>query len=241
MSLKNGNTDIIPSGEGAAMSKFKLAVLDDIAEKKVEDELMQLKQQELDKTKELLEVTGLPEGTPNLILENAAKFNKPELGKSSSGIVRKKFNHTVEHTIHNITHKYGVQPTIDEHVPVSSATPANTATIPQTQYDIFEHNKNWSKNNDNDLLDICQIVVNLMNVATYDIHKLEIHNMKVSLSINNMNDKISISMENVTSEIASVDNLLSLVDIFVILYPTTETSVAEFIRTYIKMKRDGLI
>lgn len=228
-----GDSSILVSGEGAAMSKFKLAVLDDIAEKKVEDELMQLKQQEIDKTKSLLEVTGLPEGTPNVVLENAAKFRKPELGESSSGIVRKKYTHSVTHSIQDMTHKYEVQPTVEAGAPRHTTDLSNKNPLNQ-------NHKNHVSLNDG-LLDICQDAVNLMNVATYNIRGLEMCNLKVSLSTNAMNDKISISMENITSEIASIDNLLSLVDIFAIIYPTIETPVSEFIRNYIKMKRDGLI
>lgn len=227
-----GDSAILVSGEGAAMSKFKLAVLDDIAEKKVEDELTQLKQQEIDKTKSLLEVTGLPEGTQSIVLENAAKFFKPKLGESSSGIVRKKYTHSVTHSIRDMTHKYGAQPTIEPGAPHHTT-------------DLFDKNPSYQNysdpvNLDDCLLEICQDAVNLMNVATYDFPQREIKNTEVTLKVNTMNDRISICMKNITSDIESVDNLISLIDIFAVMY-NIDVSVVEYITKYIKMKRDGLI
>ena len=229
-----GDSDLLISGEGAAMSKFKLAVLDDIAEKKVEDELLQLKQQEIDKTKSLLEVTGLPEGTQSIVLENAAKFSKPGLGESSSGIVRRKYTHSVTHSIQDMTHKYEVQPTAE----VESVAPNHDT-------DVFKKNPLNQNISDcvslnDDLLEICQDAVNLMNVAAYDFSQREIKNMEVTLKVHTMNDRISVYMKNITSDIESVDNLISLIDIFAVMY-NIDVSVVEYITKYIKMKRDGLI
>ena len=227
-----GDSTILVSGEGAAMSKFKLAVLDDIAEKKVEDELIQLKQQEIDKTKSLLEVTGLPEGTQSIVLENAAKFRKPELGESSSGIVRKKYTHTVTHSIQDMTHKYEVQPTAESEAPRHTTDLFRKNPLNQNHIDPVSVN--------DCLLEVCQDAVNLMNVATYDFQKSEIKNMEVALTVNTMNDRISIRMKNITSDIESLDNLISLIDIFAMIY-NIDASVVEYITKYIKMKRDGLI
>lgn len=227
-----GDSDLLISGEGAAMSKFKLAILDDIAEKKVEDELLQLKQQEIDKTKSLLEVTGLPEGTQSIVLENAAKFSKPKIGESSSGIVRRKYTHSVTHSIQDMTHKHEVQP------------PAEVVA-PNHDTDLFKKNplnKNISDcvSLNDDLLEICRDAVNLMNVAAYDFSQREIKNMEVRLKVNNTNDRISVRMKNITSDIESVDNLISLIDIFAVMY-NIDACVVEYITKYIKMKRDGLI
>lgn len=227
-----GDSDLLISGEGAAMSKFKLAVLDDIAEKKVEDELLQLKQQEIDKTKSLLEVTGLPEGTQSIVLENAAKFSKPELGESSFGIVRRKYTHSVTHSIQDMTHKHEVQPTVEAEAPRRTTDLFNKNPLQQN------HSNHVSLNDG--LLEICQDAVNLMNVAAYDFSQREIKNMEVTLKANTKNDRISICMKNITSDIESVDNLISLIDIFAVMY-NIDTSVVEYITKYIKMKRDGLI
>lgn len=227
-----GDSDLLISGEGAAMSKFKLAVLDDIAEKKVEDELLQLKQHEIDKTKSLLEVTGLPEGTQSIVLENAAKFSKPKLGESSSGIVRRKYTRSVTPSIQDMTHKYEVQP-------------AAEVVAPNHDTDLFKknplnHNISDRVSLNDDLLEICQDAVNLMNVAVYDFSQREIKNMEVTLKVNTMNDRISVCMKNITSDIESVDNLISLIDIFAVMY-NIDACVVEYITKYIKMKRDDLI
>lgn len=227
-----GDSDLLISGEGAAMSKFKLAVLDDIAEKKVEDELLQLKQQEIDKTKSLLEVTGLPEGTQSIVLENAAKFSKPKLGESSSGIVRRKYTRSVTHSIQDMTHKYEVQPTAEVVAPNH-----DTALFKKNP---LNHNISDRVSLNDNLLEICQDAVNLMNVAAYDFSQREIKNMEVTLKVNTMNDRISVCMKNITSDIEAVDNLISLIDIFAVMY-NVDASVVEYITKYIKMKRDGLI